>query len=169
MRKHLSLNTLLALILSACLLCSCDGLKRMLGMKTSSEIEQMKQMDYAISQRQKMLQDSLAAVKNTENTEIVENVENDTVRALTPDKRYYVILGSFKEQSNVDLMVKDAKSSGLNPVVIPCRNGFTMVADSGHATVAEARSAKASIENLYICPYDSWIYDTNQGLHKQDD
>ena len=157
MRKHLTINALPALLLCLCILCSCDGLKRMLGMKTSSEIEQMKQMDYEISQRQKMLQDSLAAVEAAERT-VAENPGLD--------KRYYVILGSFKEQSNVDLMVKDAKAFNFNPIVIPCSNGFTMVAASGHSTLPEACSARIKVEELDICPYDIWIYDANQGLHK---
>lgn len=163
MRKHLSLYALLALVLSACLLCSCDGLRHMLGMKTSSEIKKMMQIDYEINQRQKMLQDSLTAVKND------ENVENDTVRTSALDERYYVILGSFKEQSNVDLMVNDAKAFNFNPIVIPCNNGFTMVAASGHSTLAEACSAKIKVEELDVFSYGIWIYDTNQGLHKQDD
>ena len=157
MRKHLTINALPALLLCLCILCSCDGLKHMLGMKTSSEIEQMKQMDYEISQRQKMLQDSLAAVEAAERT-VAENPGLD--------KRYYVILGSFKEQSNVDLMVRDAKAFNFNPIVIPCSNGFTMVAASGHSTLPEACSARIKVEELDICPYDIWIYDTNQGLHK---
>lgn len=157
MRKHLTINALPALLLCLCILCSCDGLKHMLGMKTSSEIEQMKQMDYEISQRQKMLQDSLAAVEAAERA-VAENPGLD--------KRYYVILGSFKEQSNVDLMVKDAKAFNFNPIVIPCSNGFTMVAASGHSTLPEACSARIKVEELDICPYDIWIYDTNQGLHK---
>ena len=157
MRKHLTINALPALLLCLCILCSCDGLKHMLGMKTSSEIEQMKQMDYEISQRQKMLQDSLAAVEAAERA-VAENPGLD--------KRYYVILGSFKEQSNVDLMVKDAKAFNFNPIVIPCSNGFTMVAASGHSTLPEACSARIKVEELDICPYDIWIYDANQGLHK---
>ncbi len=124
----------------------------MLGMKTSSEIEQMKLMELESSRRQKMLQDSLAAAAAP-------------VKKSGLDKRYYVILGSFKEQSNVDLMVKDAKAFNFNPVVIPCNNGFTMVAASGHSTLPEACSAKIRVEDLDICPYDIWIYDTNQGLH----
>lgn len=152
MRKRFTLNTLPALVLSLCLLCSCDGLKHMLGMKTSSEIEQMKLMELESSRRQKMLQDSLAAAAAP-------------VKKSGLDKRYYVILGSFKEQSNVDLMVKDAKAFNFNPVVIPCNNGFTMVAASGHSTLPEACSAKIRVEDLDICPYDIWIYDTNQGLH----
>ncbi|MBQ0053619.1 MAG: hypothetical protein KBS89_04070 [Bacteroidales bacterium] len=157
MRKHLTINALPAVLLCLCILCSCDGLKHMLGMKTSSEIEQMKQMDYEISQRQKMLQDSLAAVEAAERA-VAENPGLD--------KRYYVILGSFKEQSNVDLMVRDAKAFNFNPIVIPCSNGFTMVAASGHSTLPEACSARIKVEELDICPYDIWIYDTNQGLHK---
>lgn len=157
MRKHLTINTLPSLLLCLCILCSCDGLKHMLGMKTSSEIEQMKQMDYEISQRQKMLQDSLAAVEAAERA-VAENPGLD--------KRYYVILGSFKEQSNVDLMVRDAKAFNFNPIVIPCSNGFTMVAASGHSTLPEACSARIKVEELDICPYDIWIYDANQGLHK---
>ena len=157
MRKHLTINALPALLLCLCILCSCDGLKHMLGMKTSSEIEQMKQMDYEISQRQKMLQDSLAAVEAAERA-VAENPGLD--------KRYYVILGSFKEQSNVDLMVKDAKAFNFNPIIIPCSNGFTMVAASGHSTLPEACSARIKVEELDICPYDIWIYDANQGLHK---
>lgn len=157
MRKHLTINALPALLLCLCILCSCDGLKHMLGMKTSSEIEQMKQMDYEISQRQKMLQDSLAAVEAAERA-VAENPGLD--------KRYYVILGSFKEQSNVDLMVRDAKAFNFNPIVIPCSNGFTMVAASGHSTLPKACSARIKVEELDICPYDIWIYDANQGLHK---
>lgn len=157
MRKHLTINALPALLLCLCILCSCDGLKHILGMKTSSEIEQMKQMDYEISQRQKMLQDSLAAVEAAERA-VAENPGLD--------KRYYVILGSFKEQSNVDLMVRDAKAFNFNPIIIPCSNGFTMVAASGHSTLPEACSARIKVEELDICPYDIWIYDANQGLHK---
>ena len=157
MRKHLTINALPALLLCLCILCSCDGLKHTLGMKTSYEIEQMRQMDYKTSQRQKMLQDSLAAVEAAERA-VAENPGLD--------KRYYVILGSFKEQSNVDLMVRDAKAFNFNPIVIPCSNGFTMVAASGHSTLPEACSARIKVEELDICPYDIWIYDTNQGLHK---
>lgn len=157
MRKHLTINALPALLLCLCILCSCDGLKHTLGMKTSYEIEQMRQMDYKTSQRQKMLQDSLAAVEAAERA-VAENPGLD--------KRYYVILGSFKEQSNVDLMVRDAKAFNFNPIVIPCSNGFTMVAASGHSTLPEACSARIKVEELDICPYDIWIYDANQGLHK---
>lgn len=157
MKKCLVIIALLVLGSLIFLVSSCDWLKHTLGMKTSYEIEQMKQMDYEMSQRQKMLQDSLAAVEAAERA-VAENPGLD--------KRYYVILGSFKEQSNVDLMVKDAKAFNLNPIVIPCSNGFTMVAASGHSTLPEACSARIKVEELDICPYDIWIYDANQGLHK---
>lgn len=143
-----------------CLLSSCDWLKHTLGMKTSQEIERMMQLENEAKQRMKLQQDSLEAVQAA--AEAVEKAAGTS----DLNSRFYVILGSFKEQTNIDSMLDMAKACGFNPVVIPLTNGFTMVASSGHATLPEACSAKIRVEELDICPYDIWIYDVEQGLHK---
>lgn len=152
MKKRTVLFISLA-IMALLSLSSCEWLKHSLGMKTSAEIEAMKLAQQEAVQQETPQQDT---VSTTEQPATDQQMEF----------RYYVILGSFREASNVELMEKDAKKFGYNPIVIPMSNGYTMVAASGHNTLNEAAKALAQLEETDLCPYDRWIYDTVQGGRK---
>lgn len=151
----------LCLIL-VCFLSGCDRIRGILGMATSGDIEKARKelIEKAAAQR---LRDSLEALK------IADSVARHTqVRPADEglEKRYYIIVGSFKREKNSAGMLAFLKKQGYEPVKIPLKNGYDMVALCGYDTYYAARTEVDKIEQQEVCPYDVWIYDTEQKLHK---
>ncbi|MEG0890412.1 MAG: SPOR domain-containing protein [Bacteroidales bacterium] len=147
------------------LLASCDRIRATLGMATSADIEAAKK-ELQEKAAQNMLPDS--TINATESVTINNNSnENDEIGyAGSLTKKFYIIIGSFKKESNTRSLLAFLKTQGYEPVKIPLKNGYNMVSLCGYGTYEEARAEVAKIKNKEVCPYDVWIYDINQRLHK---
>lgn len=128
-------------------------------MPTSEEIEQMKielqEQERALQEearvREQMVQDSLERVMQAQKSEV---------------EGYYLVLGCFKERSNADAMYEKLIKKGCSAKQIEMQIGYTMVAIGGYRTFTEAYEVLFSIGEDDICPYDVWVYDSKDGLHK---
>ncbi len=152
----------MAVVMAIVILSGCDWVKGKLGMATSEDIERMK-----IEMEQKALRERRIA-------DSIERLRLDSLRAAEEalqkrglEKRFYVIMGSFKESANVGVMESEISKLGYKPVTIPLKNDFVMVALGGYDTLEEACAEVGKVEKDNLCPYDVWVYDVNQGLHEE--
>lgn len=145
-----------------CLLSGCDRIRGILGMATSGDIEKARKEleEKAAAQR---LRDSLERLK-IEDSVALHMQARQTDEGL--DRRYYIIVGSFKREKNSSSMLAFLKKQGYEPVKIPLKNGYDMVALRGYDAYSAARAEVNKIELQEVCPYDVWIYDAEQKLHK---
>jgi len=79
--------------------------------------------------------------------------------------RFYVIVGSFKDESNVAKMDEYLSKNGYNPIHLNFKNGYKVVASGAFANANEAYGAMRKLLELDFSPEDVWVYDTNQKLH----
>ncbi len=84
-------------------------------------------------------------------------VEQPKVKPKTHQKRYYIVVGSFKKYNNAKKLNSYFKSKGYKPMVLPKTNQFNRVAIVSYVKEAEARKAikklKAEHNN-----YTFWLY-----------
>lgn len=162
MRYKLSL----IIFFAALLLQGCDMVRGGLGLPTSEQLAQMKvQMDK--HQKDLATRDSLAAVQQAQIQKLTDSLNKleTPLSVSTLDKKFYLIVGTFKEESNIVHMVEFAKKKGFAPVRIPLKKGVTMVAIDGYNTLQAAIAKVAEIKGTEICPYDVWVYSVSQRLH----
>ncbi len=152
-------------LLVAILFSGCDMVRGGFGLPTSDQIAQMKQqMDN--HERELAIRDSLAALQQAQIKMLNDSLSKlDKNAPATLDKRFYLIGGTFKEESNIVHMVEFAKKKGFAPVRIPLKKGVTMVAIAGYNTLDEATAKVSQIKGTEICPYDVWVYNVAQRLH----
>lgn len=79
--------------------------------------------------------------------------------------RFYVIVGSFKDESNVAKMDGYLSKNGYKPIHLNFKNGYKVVASGAFANANEAYGAMRKLLELDFSPEDVWVYDTNQKLH----
>jgi hypothetical protein len=79
--------------------------------------------------------------------------------------RFYVIAGSFKDESNVAKMDGYLSKNGYKPIHLNFKNGYKVVASGAFANANEAYGAMRKLLELDFSPEDVWVYDTNQKLH----
>lgn len=158
-----NVKVLLCAVVLLCTLSGCDWVKKQLGMATSEDIEKLRIEMEQKALREKRIKDSIEAVR-------LDSIRLANEQSQMPyaklDKRYYVIVGSFKVDSNAGVMQEQLHEMGYSPVRIPLKNGFDMVAVAGSDDINEARKEITKIEDSDVCPYDVWIYDVQQGLHE---
>lgn len=156
----------LLLIIFFAIIClqGCDMVRGGLGLPTSEQIQQMKvQMEN--HQRELDIRDSIVAQQQATIMELKQAADNESVVNSTLDKKFYLIVGTFKEESNIDHMITFARKKGFEPVRIPLKKGVTMIAIDGYNTLHGATAKLAQIKGTEICPYDVWIYSVSQKLH----
>ncbi len=87
----------------------------------------------------------------------VKPVEKPKVVTKKHQKRYYIVVGSFKKFNNAKKLNSYFKSKGYKPMVLPRTNEFNRVAIVSYVKEAEARRAikklKAEHNN-----YTFWLY-----------
>jgi len=71
--------------------------------------------------------------------------------------RYLVIIGSFKAESNAEVMAKTLRSKGFDAEVIGGPDGFSRVSAASFATLGEA---EVSLNNLKPSYTGAWIHKT---------
>ena len=160
-----SLKFVLLSLMAVCLLSGCDWVKRQLGMATSEDIARMKMELELKAANEKRIKDSIETARLDSLKRVVEEMEKGMPYAKL-DKQFYVVLGSFKKDFNAENMVNALNKAGYSPVRIALLNGFDMVAAVGCNTLQEACAELKKIEDNDLCPYDVWIYNIEQGLHK---
>lgn len=147
------------------LLTGCDFFRKTLGKPTSKELEQMRIESEAEAarlkaekERERAIADSLSLV----NAKLMMEQQ----KAKTLDKRYYVVLGSFKVPGNAAKFFAYLETKGLEPKEIKFKNGYDLVAVSGHDTLMEAYESLEHFLKFRYAPDDSYIYDTQLGYHQ---
>lgn len=149
-------------VFSVCVLSGCDQVRGILGMATSGDIEKARRELALKAGLERRQNDSIASARQTDT---LENAAPAVVTALL-EKRYYIIIGSFKEEHNTRNLSSFLKGQGYVPRIIPLKNGYDMVALEGYDSYSAVRAEVEKIEQKEVCPYDVWIYDVRQQLHK---
>jgi cell division septation protein DedD len=89
----------------------------------------------------------------------------NTTKIAPSTARFYVIVGSFKDESNVAKMDGYLSKNGYKPIHLNFKNGYKVVASGAFANANEAYGAMRKLLELDFSPEDIWVYDTNQKLH----
>ncbi len=66
-------------------------------------------------------------------------IEKETSKS--KEKRYYIVVGSFKNYSNAQNLNAYFKTKGYSPLILPKENGYNRVAVSSYPKEADARTA----------------------------
>ncbi len=162
MKKIASFKVLVLAAVSVAMLSGCDWVKERLGMATSEDIERLRIEMEQKELREKQIKDSI----ETARLDSLKKAQESAIPYSSLDKQYYVIMGSFKEISNADVMKAELEKMGYSPVRIALKNGFEMVALAGFDKYGEAMAEIGKIEGNDLCPYDVWVYSVSQSLHK---
>lgn len=90
--------------------------------------------------------------------EMTEPAKEISQAADTPQGyRYMVIIGSFKSESNAEVMAQALRSKGFDAEVIGGPDGFTRVSAASFAALGEA---EATLDNLKPSYAGAWIHKT---------
>lgn len=165
MKRIISLSIVLSLIFT---LTGCDWIRSTLGMPTSTELKEFRQLAQQISDTVPLTTpaDSTSLnIINKDKSQVNTTPANQVVQPVG-DVRFYVIVGSFSETKNADKMVSYLKKSGYNPIRLTFRNGYNVVASSAHKGRSDALAALRKLLELDFSPDDIWVYDAlKQKLH----
>lgn len=149
--RYAAVCTLAVLVLQG-----CDWVKGQMGMPTSDDIERMKM---ELLQKEEM-----------KKAEAKERALQDSLRNAVPAvaevEGYHVIIGSFKEYGNADALAERMEKLGYSPQKIELKIGYKMVSLGSHATLQSAVAQMRQVGENDVCPYDVWVYNAAQGLHK---
>ena len=151
------------MLVAVCILSGCDWVKKQLGMPTSEDVARLKRELDMKELRLRQIQDSIEAVRLDS---IKREQEKNLIPYVTLDKKYYIIMGSFKVISNAEMLKANLEKAGYSPIRIALQNGFDMVALAGFNSYPEALQELENIGDNDLCPYDVWIYNVDQNLHK---
>ena len=138
------------------LLCctGCDWVRTTLGLKSKDEIATMEaQMKAKAAAEEQRIKDSLAMLAATPAEE-----PKDYVSELESGG-YYLILGSFEKEVNVERMKQYLKLSGFTPVVAPAPDSrLTMVGVGPYNSYSAAAKIYDTLPEYYIYESgDEWI------------
>ncbi len=84
----------------------------------------------------------------------------DKVNQLYSDEltaKYYIILGSYKDNDNLEAMLKKVSAAGYIPVKIPRENGSYSVGIESGSSMYEAKLDLRAVRRESFCPRDAWI------------
>jgi len=144
----------------------CDFFRSMVGRPTSAELDAIRLEAAAKAERQRQVEDSLKAVAvaagQTEKPASVEALEPVT----DSDRRYHVVLGSFKMPGNAEKFIEFLKEKGYTPKRIRFRNGYDVISAYGDDDFYRAVKVMKETIEYDFCPEDVWIYDLKQHLHE---
>lgn len=160
----IKLNFCLLLSFILVLSTGCDNIKKVFGLPTAADIEQMQQQIESVKQeqlaREKVLKDSIrTAIQDSIKMAINVDGQNSQL------DNYYLVIGCFKKEENAVNLYKLAKEQGFNPKRLKFKNGYEMVAIGGYKTITEAHNVRLKIEYDDICPWDIWVYSIKDRLH----
>lgn len=147
-------NLFLAICVIGLLCTGCDWVRTTLGLKSKEEIARMEAELKAKEAEQQRIADSLAAVAAAvpveEPKDYISNLESGG---------YYLILGSFELEANVERMKEYLRLSGFTPVVAPAPDSrLTMVGIGPYGTYREVKQIYDTLPEYYIYESgDEWI------------
>jgi len=83
----------------------------------------------------------------------------------TGNNRYHLVVGSFRDADNAQKMMKRLSDNGHHPSQFYFKSGLLVVSADSFSNKPDADAAKRRMqENPSF--YDCWVYDVNQGLHR---
>ena len=176
-------------VMTAMLCTGCDLVRASLGKPTSADLERLRIAERV--RAESALRDSVAnkqtaapspatpaeapapadtakpAVQNEPipDPTILQAMEPKAAEALVEDgiKKYYVVVGAFKEESGIKYYVKELESKGFKAILLPFKSGSTAVCVEG---TDDLETARAQMKTLRAAGIDAWIYTSKQNLHK---
>lgn len=152
----------------------CDFLRRAAGRPTSDQIEARRteilqaeearqaaekvRMD-SLLREQKIVQDSLDALQAIKEQEVVvaDRSKLGGVIRTELDSRYYIIVGSFLNSTNANMLIDKVTSLGYAPELIRFRSGMIAVGLCPVNKVADAWASLTAVRAESFCPADAWI------------
>lgn len=174
------------MVMSALLcLTGCDFFRKVAGRPTGADIED-KRVAIARAEEQKAAAaaeqarlDSLQAVRKALE-EAALQAERDSLAAYeylslqncrmydlsrvkglakgALDHRYYIVIGSFREEANADRYIsKLTVEPALEPVKIHFRTGMIGVGVRPCDKIADVRTSYDQVRTMKSCPKDAWI------------
>lgn len=189
-RSVISIVLFALLAAAAATLCTgCDLVRASLGKPTSADLELLRLAERV--RAESALKDSLAnkemaapapatpaeapAPADTAKPAVQEEpipaptvlqaIEPKAAEALVEEgiKKYYVVVGAFKEESGIDYYVKELENKGFKAVLLPFKSGSTAVCVEG---TDDLETARAQMKTLRAAGIDAWLYSSKQNLHK---
>ncbi len=151
------------LLVSAMLFTGCDFFRKIAGKPTSKDIARMKVEAQREAAEKKRIQDSIAFVQAEEAAKEAQRLAEE--EALRLKDRFYVILGSFKNMNNANVLFEKLTAEGFEPTIVNFQNGFIAVSAASYTEYKDAKAEMNRILEEQYCPYDIWIYDTNREFH----
>ena len=70
---------------------------------------------------------------------------------------YYIVVGSFKDRTNAESLLLEAKDEGYQPVLISFRNGFNAVGIAPANDLFHIFQSLKQVRTEKFCPDDVWI------------
>lgn len=152
----------------------CDFLRRAAGRPTSDQIDARRteilqaeaareaaekmRMD-SLLREQKIVQDSLDALQAIEDQGVVvaERARLGGVISTELESRYYIIVGSFLNSTNANMLIDKVTSLGYAPQLIRFRSGMIAVGLCPVNKVADAWASLTAVKAESFCPADAWI------------
>lgn len=145
---------------------SCDFVRSILGKPTSKDIARMKIEAEQQVKKQRQI-DSLKQISLSQEQDNQEK-EQSKIENTTLDRRYYVVLGSFKVENNADKLLAALSKDGYKPQRIDFKNGYDVISVASTDDYGEAHKILKNLRyRSYIhYPDDAWVYDSTRHLHK---
>lgn len=181
-RSVISIVLFALLAAAAATLCTgCDLVRASLGKPTSADLELLRLADRvransasAEGPESVVPADTVKPVGTVKPAEEEEPIPAPTViQALEPKaaealvaegiKKYYVVVGAFKEEAGINYYVKELESKGYKTVLLPFKSGSTAVCLEG---TDDLETARAQMKTLRAAGIDAWLYSSKQNLHK---
>ena len=158
-------DKVLALVAVMLVCCSCDMFRKIAGRPTSDELEtrrneilQEEARIEALKQRRQAQEDSLAIVDSIRRmeTDVHSLSEIGDLYTTALDHRYYIVVGSFRDEANAESLLKSASEAGYVPVRINLGK-FTAVGLCPTDRLTDAFLSLKSVKREWFCPSDVWI------------
>ncbi len=168
-------SVLLFMSLMLVTLTGCDFLRAVAGRPTSKDIENkriaiIKAEEEALQSRldsirmaeQKLVEDSLASAASLESLKADGVLMNGPSRiggvsGMELGKRYYIIVGAFRDRSNAEKMMGTASGKGYDTVLIECRSGMVAVGVCPSDDIVTVERTYRKLMEETFCPKEAWI------------
>lgn len=164
---------ILFLALFTLALSSCDYVRMLAGRPTSEELLVKKQ--YIDQQNQRARAEALAAAAAAEaaaqytadslaardaleeQKRIITSDRLQKLRSEELDRTFYIMVGSFSQNSNAVRMVSSLAEAGYDAIVIPYTNGVSAVAVNPSDDIVVEYKTLLELVGKGLCPAESWI------------
>lgn len=153
MRRTSEILLLAALTVAAS---GCDYVRMLAGRPTSADIEAKRELIEIERLRRQVEADSAAAAAlNQEELPDVAETLPDAVK--TPKPGYYVVIGMFSDEANVDRLRAAMMREGVTPVVFQYTDRLVAVTLEPAADLSLAKDRRDWAGQFSFCPKDTWI------------